>query len=116
MKPSPRSRRRPQQTLSRARARLSVELLEDRNLLNNGQWLASLTNLRGNTRATQMADAADRLHAAGIDEQNVRVIDHVGVNGIVLVQTPLDANLEVVNKELQDVRGFRYVENYDAFA
>src|SRR5439155_22484683 len=70
----------------------------------------------GNTREEQMKDAVQRLQAAGVEVADVRVIDHVGVSGVVVLQTPLDTGAELVNKELQDVRGFGYVEAYDPLA
>jgi hypothetical protein len=109
-------RRRLSRTVRRARTQLNVELLEDRSLPSNGQWLAALDGLRGTSRDEQMRDAIQRLHAAQIEEADVRVIDHVGVDGIVVLQTPPEQVLAGLNQELQGVRGFRYVEAYDPLA
>src|SRR5207249_3781150 len=39
--------------------------------------------------------------------------DHVGVDGIVVLQTPPEVSQQMLNRELQNVPGFVYVEDYD---
>ena len=112
MKKSSRTMRRPSVHSARhGRARLLVEMLEDRTVPSNGEWLVAFDGLRGRSEGTQVADAAKRLHAAGIDQDSVRVIEQFDLN-VVVVQTPLDVTWEVVNKELGDVRGFVSVQDF----
>src|SRR5947208_252466 len=68
---------------------LRLEELEVRWLPSNGQWLARLDGLPGLTRAEQIQSAGDLLHAAGLQDQDIRAIDHVGVDGIVVLQSPV---------------------------
>src|SRR5262245_37163999 len=111
MKKPSRTIRRPSVSSARhGRARLFVEMLEERTVPSNGEWLVTFDGLRGRSDSTQVADAADRLHAAGIEEDSVRVIERFDQN-VVVVQTPLDVTWEVINKEMQDVRGFVSVQD-----
>ena len=43
----------------------------------------------------------------------VQVIDHTGVSGIVILRTPVETTQDVIDQELQDIPGFKYVEEYD---
>jgi hypothetical protein len=114
----------PSRSLS-ARVRLSVECLEDRTLLSNGQWLTHITGLPGDTTEVQIAAAKVLLHNAGLDgpspvasRSSVQVIDHMGADGILLIQTETNIYGKTIDQagltsELQVVPGFDYVEAYD---
>jgi hypothetical protein len=115
----PHRTRRPAQKVRRNfRPLLRLEALEDRCLLSNGQWLVHLNGLPGDTRAVQLAAAQTLVHDAGLDSPGpglipVNVINHVGSDGLVLVQTPLDAGQAALDAELHALPGYDYVEPYD---
>jgi hypothetical protein len=98
--------------------RPSLERLDVRNLLSiaggssETLWLAQFSGMPGDTRASQIADAQQLLKG----EQNVQVVDSVGVPGLVILQTPLGTDLPSLETELAQVPGFRYVEIYDPSA
>ena len=74
-KRSPRPRR-PLPT-RRPAVRPVLELLEERTLMDAGEWLVRLQGLPGDTTAQQMQAAADLFHASGLQDQDVKVVDHV---------------------------------------
>ena len=109
-----------------ARVRLSVECLEDRTLLSNGQWLVHITGLPGDTTQEQIAATQALLHNAGLDgpspvasRSSVQVLDHMGADGILLIKTETtDYGKSFIDQagltsELQVIPGFDYVEAYD---
>jgi hypothetical protein len=105
------SRKARQVKVNRAnKARLQLELLETRNLLDNGQWhavingIAAGANLDGQTRIGQ-----NLLHYAGIQERDVAVIRAVDLSGTFLVQTPVHVTEEELTGELSHVPGFSFV-------
>src|SRR5262249_33971500 len=88
---SARSRRCPriQGPARRTRARnfrVSLEALEIRSLLSDGLWLAQINGLPGDTRDVQIQAADDLLLANGLPPEAVQVVDHVGVDGLVVLQ------------------------------
>jgi hypothetical protein len=110
-------RRRGRQQATRAvKSRPRLELLEDRTLLNNGNWLVHLNGLPGDTRAVQTAAAQTLIHNTGLDRGPipVQIVDHVGTDGILWIRTPAWAQLNWVQYELHAfLPGFDYVEDYN---
>src|SRR5256885_10048576 len=61
-----------------------IEVLETRQVLSADMWLVRIDGLQGDTRQQQIVEAQDLLRAARLDDQ-IQVVDHVGVNGIFVV-------------------------------
>jgi hypothetical protein len=103
------------QTTPAVKPRLRLELLEDRTLLNNGNWLVHVSGLPGDTRAVQMAAAQTLIHKVGLNRAPVpvQIVDHVGADGILWIRTPANADLNNLQTELQALPGFDYVEDYN---
>src|SRR5262249_14299350 len=97
---------------SRPRNRLIVDLLEDRTLL-NAAWLVKLDGLQGNTRGEQIVQAQQRFDAAGMYDQQVRIIDPMGDHGVVLVQTPEDTTDVELEAKLAAVKGFDKLTEFE---
>src|SRR5262245_36832539 len=107
------SRRRRQTRKARpARTFLLVELLEDRTLLSGVEWLLRLDGLSGTTTAEQMQEAQDLLHAAGVQDQDVLVVDHAVLDGNIVVQAPPGIPQAVLTQELAGVPGFLDVQPF----
>ncbi len=98
---------------NRPGARPVLELLEDRTLLSAGEWLVRLQGLPGDTTAAQMQAAADLFHAAGLQDQDVKVVDHATLDGNIVVEAPYFATLETLQGELQNVPGYLDVQPFD---
>ena len=93
-------------------ARLCLELLEDRNLLSNGQWVAVFGGLTpATTFDTQAQNGQNLLQASGISTSSVQVVKALDLSGSFAVQTPLDVDQTTLTSELQVVPGFRYVQD-----
>jgi hypothetical protein len=92
--------------------RLLLELLEDRVVLDNGQWLVNIGGLPGDTRQEQI-QAAQELLAAAYSPDQIHVVDHMGADGILLVQTDPNLDQKTLTKDLRAVPGFHYVEAYN---
>jgi hypothetical protein len=108
-------RRWSKQAARAVKRRPQLELLEDRTLLNNGNWLAHINGLPGDTRAVQTAAAQTLIEDTGLNRAPVpvNIVDHVGADGILWIRTPADADLNSVQTELQVLPGFDYVEDYN---
>src|SRR5439155_21341596 len=84
---------RPVKSPGRPRTRVLVEALEDQRLLSNSQWLAVFTGISpGATQQEQTQHGADRLHSAGLLDQDVRVVDALDLSGTLLLETPEDVS------------------------
>src|SRR5579862_2687903 len=109
--------RRCHTTRLRSKAHLTIERLEDRTLPSaNGstaQWLVRIEQLPGYTRVQQIQGATDLLHAAHVNDQDVKVVDSVGVPDIIVVNTPASVQQGTLDRELAVVPGFVYTEPYD---
>src|SRR6266567_7616879 len=93
----PKSSRRPRPTRSAParKACPSLELLEDRNLLSGGQWLAVFNGISpGYTLDEQTQFGRDLLHSAGLSDPDVRVVSALDLTGTFALQTPADVTQE----------------------
>jgi hypothetical protein len=93
-------------------ARLRVENLEDRTVPSGTEWLLRLDGLSGTTTDEQMQEAQDLLHAAGVQDQDVLVVDHATLDGNIVVETPPGVPQAVVTQELTSVPGFLDVQPF----
>jgi hypothetical protein len=93
-------------------ARLRVENLEDRTVPSGTEWLLRLDGLAGTTTDEQMQEAQDLLHAAGVQDQDVLVVDHATLDGNIVVETPPDLPQDVVTQELAGVPGFLDIQPF----
>ena len=93
--------RRAQRTRLR-KTRLFLESLEDRTLLSGGQWLVDITNLGGDTRQFQMAAAQQLFQQDGVDP-NLQVVNHLGADGVLLVQAPTNYTQQMVGQGLAPI-------------
>src|SRR5262245_15667253 len=83
---------RPVKSPGRPRARLLVELLEDRRLLSGSQRLAVFSGIPPASTLDQQTQAGqDLLRSSGLSEQDVLVVGALDLTGTFLVQTPADA-------------------------
>src|SRR5437764_13561385 len=100
---------------AKRRPRLESQLLEDRTLLSGGNWLVHVNGLPGDTRAVQEAAAQSLFHKTGLDRPpaSVQIVDHVGADGILWIRTPANEKLSRLQRELQALPGFDYVEDYN---
>src|SRR5262245_58278249 len=105
------SRRHPSLKKSRlARARLKVESLEDRTLMSSGQWVAVFSGVTPAANlAAQTTSGVTLLHAYGIEDDEVRVLNALDLYGTFLVQAPSGVGEETLTSELHEVPGFRFV-------
>ena len=83
--------------------RLFLEMLEDRTLLSNGQWLVDIGGLPGNTRDVQMSAAQQLFQQDGIDP-NLQVVNHLGADGVLLVQAPTSYTQQMVAQALAPIQ------------
>src|SRR5205823_3560232 len=95
--------------------------------LSNGEFLVQLSGVPGTTRAEQRNYIEGLLHNAGLDQSSGQqhtysVADHMGVDGLVLLHTPVDVDasqdVDVVNvtQDLSVLPGFQYAEAFDEHA
>src|SRR5439155_6471738 len=81
-----------------------LEILEDRVLPSNGQWLAVFEGISpGNTLEEQAQYGQNLLSFAGVADQDVHVLNALDLSGSFLVQAPLDVNEPTLTAELQGV-------------
>jgi hypothetical protein len=91
---------------------LLLELLEDRNLLSNGQWAAYFNGLTpAPTLPDQLVAGQNLLKAAGLSDQAVAVVQAVDLSGTFIVQTPGDVTQDALAAELRTVPGFVFVQD-----
>jgi hypothetical protein len=115
----PKSPRRPQRApIARAlKARPFLELLEDRTLLSNGQWVAVFEGLSPGTSPDEQAQyGRNLLHASGVADEDVRVVAALDLSGTFLLETPLDVTQWTVTAQLQGVPGFVFAQDYEQAA
>jgi hypothetical protein len=121
MKPAPFSRRRQRfAKITRSskrcpnKARPLLELLEDRTLPSNGQWMAVFGGLPAAVGLTEQAQVGRNfLQHYGVTEENVSVVSAFDLSGTFLLQTPLDATQKTVTDQLDDIPGFIFVQDYE---
>src|SRR5438128_2054025 len=63
--------------------RLLFEQLEERRVLNADEWLVRIHDLPGTTRDEQMEAATELFHTANISDDEIHVVDNVGVPDVV---------------------------------
>ena len=98
-------RGRPAKKTRTSKTRLVLERLEDRTLPSGVEWLLRLEGLSGTTVAEQMEEAQDRLHAAGVQDQDVLVVDHATLDGNIVIEAPPGIPQAVLTQELAVVPG-----------
>ena len=76
------------------------------------EWLAKFGNVPGNTRADQLPYIQGLLHDAGLDVLGITAVEHVGVDGCVILQSSSADDLGVLQNALEAVPGFASVESY----
>jgi hypothetical protein len=97
------------------RARLFLEPLEDRRLLSNGQWFAVFTGLSPGTNLPEQAQYGQiLLHAAGVTDDKVQVLDALDLSGTFLIQTPVAVTQATLTSELKGVPGFVFVQDFQS--
>jgi hypothetical protein len=105
--------RRVAQPLSRSRVRLSIDSLEDRNLLSSGQWQAVFQGLSpAATRPQQTINGQNLLHLSGITDQQVQLVDSFDLSGTFLLQTSTAVEEAQLQAELHAVPGFVFVQEF----
>ena len=100
--------RRPRNTPGCRGRTLSFQVLEDRTVPDAGfgrLWLLQVDGVTG-PGAQQLQQVQQRLNDAGAAAAAVR---HLGLDGLVLVQTPTDQDYSVVQRTLSRVAGFSLV-------
>jgi hypothetical protein len=90
-----------------------LECLEERTLLDNGQWLAVINGIPpADNAADQIRHGQDLFHSVGLLDQDVAVVDVLDLSGTFVVQTPVDVTEETLANELKRVPGFQFLDDY----
>jgi hypothetical protein len=96
------------------KSRLFVERLEDRVVPDAGQWFAVFNGVAGAPDINQQTELGKyMLHSAGLQDQDVSIIQAVDLSGGFLIQTPTDVSQPTLTSELQAVPGFNFVTEYE---
>ena len=82
-------------------------------MLSAGEWLAKFDGIPGDTRAAQLPYIQYLFERTGLNAIGVTADEHVGVDGVVIVQANSADDLGVIQKDLQLVPGFNSVEPWD---
>ncbi len=89
-------------------------MLEDRTLLDNGQWLVVINGLTpAPSLAAQVRVGANLLHSVGLQDQDVTILQALDLSGTFVVQTPVSVTEPILTSELQRIPGFNFVQDYD---
>src|SRR5205823_1864098 len=88
------------------RSRLLLEVLEDRTVPSGVEWLLRLQGLPGDTTAQQMQAAQALIDAAHIPDIDIAVVDHIAIDGNVVIEAPQETPLDVLDHDLQGLPGF----------
>jgi hypothetical protein len=90
-----------------------LELLEDRTLLSNGEWLAVFGGIApGSTLDEQTQNGQNLLHLSGIADQDVSAVKALDLSGSFVVQTPPNVTQATLTSELNAVPGFVFVQDF----
>jgi PKD domain/RTX calcium-binding nonapeptide repeat (4 copies) len=100
-------------TMRPARARLFLELLEDRTVPSDGEWLLRLDGLAGTTIPQQMTEAQALIDAANIQNLEIEVVDHTGLDGNIVIEVPETVSQGVLTYDLQVLPGFIGVQPFE---
>jgi hypothetical protein len=99
--------------LQSVRARLVFELLEDRALMANGQWLAVFGGITpGVTLDEQVHYGQNLLQLSGVTDE-VRVVEALDLSGSFAIETPVNYTLSTLTQGLQAVPGFVFAEEFE---
>src|SRR5262245_60748078 len=110
---SPCLSRRRVKTIRPSKARLLAELLEDRTLPSNGQWLAVFDGISPGANLDEQAHIGQvLLSSAGLSEQEVQVVGALDLTGTFILQTPPEATQHALDSKLEHIPGFLTVRDY----
>src|SRR5262249_35833949 len=96
-----------------AKAPLFLELLEDRTVPSNGEWLLRLDGLPGATIAEQMTQAQALIDAANLQNLQIEVVDHTGLDGNIVIEAPETVTQGILTYDLQVLPGFSGVQPFE---
>lgn len=96
-------------------AQPTLELLEDRSLMDAGLWMAVFGGLASDVDLIQQAQVVrNHLDAAGVDPVDIQVVEALDLTGTVVLQTRTSWTQSIVTDQLDDVAGFIFAQEYFA--